>query len=137
MAQLEAWEKLANKELSRLGKKVEDLHTLTAEEINIKPLYTEADVADLEVTGSLPGIAPFVRGPRATMYAASHGPSANMPGFPPPKNPMLFIAAIWRPGKRGCRWPSICRPIGVMIPIMNVSPATWAKPGWLSIASKI
>lgn len=101
MAQLEAWEKLANKELSRLGKKVEDLHTLTAEEINIKPLYTEADVADLEVTGSLPGIAPFVRGPRATMYAAQPWTIRQYAGFSTAKESNAFYRRNLAAGQKG------------------------------------
>ncbi|HSN51971.1 MAG TPA: methylmalonyl-CoA mutase [Woeseiaceae bacterium] len=35
----------------------------------VKPLYTAADLADVEYLDSLPGMAPFVRGPKATMYA--------------------------------------------------------------------
>ena len=35
----------------------------------MKPLYTEADLEGLEAVGSLPGLEPFVRGPRATMYS--------------------------------------------------------------------
>src|SRR4029079_5642878 len=34
-----------------------------------KPLYTAADLENLETVGGLPGMEPFVRGPRATMYA--------------------------------------------------------------------
>src|SRR6202030_3958291 len=39
------------------------------EGIVVKPLYTAADLEQLECAGGLPGIEPFVRGPRATMYA--------------------------------------------------------------------
>src|SRR5437870_436276 len=42
---------------------------LTPEGIPVKPLYTAADLEDLERAGGLPGMEPFVRGPRATMYA--------------------------------------------------------------------
>jgi len=64
------WEKLANRELSRREQTVEALVCHTAEGIDVKPLYTEEDLQGLEVTGSLPGLAPFVRGPRATMDTA-------------------------------------------------------------------
>ena len=101
MAQLEAWEKLANKELSRLGKSVDDLHTLTAEEISIKPLYTEADLADLEVTGSLPGIAPFVRGPRATMYAAQPWTIRQYAGFSTATESNAFYRRNLAAGQKG------------------------------------
>ncbi|TKI07775.1 methylmalonyl-CoA mutase [Martelella alba] len=101
MAQLEAWEKLANKELSRLGKSVDDLHTPTAEGITIKPLYTGADTADLEVTGSLPGIAPFVRGPRATMYAAQPWTIRQYAGFSTAKESNAFYRRNLAAGQKG------------------------------------
>ena len=33
------------------------------------PLYTAADLAGLPYADTLPGFAPFVRGPQPTMYA--------------------------------------------------------------------
>src|ERR671919_102494 len=36
---------------------------------DVKPLYTPLDLAGVEALDSLPGFEPFVRGPRATMYA--------------------------------------------------------------------
>ena len=41
----------------------------TAEGIEIKPLYTASDIQGLDYLNSVPGKEPFVRGPRATMYA--------------------------------------------------------------------
>jgi methylmalonyl-CoA mutase len=64
---LEAWSARAAKELR--GKPLEDLTVTTPEKIDVKPLYTEADLAGVPHLGSLPGAAPFVRGPRSTMYA--------------------------------------------------------------------
>ena len=61
------WEAQAKKE-----KKTNDLSDFkwdTPEGITVKPLYTAADTADLETADTLPGLAPFVRGPMATMYA--------------------------------------------------------------------
>jgi methylmalonyl-CoA mutase len=63
---LEAWSARAAKELR--GKPLEDLTVTTPEKIDVKPLYTEADLAGVPHLGSLPGAAPFVRGPRSTMY---------------------------------------------------------------------
>ena len=63
----EAWHALAEKELR--GKPVEALHWQTPEGISIKPLYTADDLAAMQHLDALPGLAPFVRGPRATMYA--------------------------------------------------------------------
>ncbi len=66
-ADLEAWRAEAKKELR--GKDPETLTWETPEGIPVKPLYTAADLAGLPHVDSLPGLAPFVRGPRATMYA--------------------------------------------------------------------
>jgi methylmalonyl-CoA mutase len=41
----------------------------TPEGIAVKPLYTAADLERLETLGGLPGLPPYLRGPRATMYA--------------------------------------------------------------------
>ncbi len=61
------WEKLATKELQ--GKPLEGLTREIPGGISVKPLYTADDLGELEHVNSLPGFAPFVRGPRATMYA--------------------------------------------------------------------
>ena len=45
------------------------LNWVTPEGITIKPLYTAADLTGLHHADSLPGFAPYVRGPQATMYA--------------------------------------------------------------------
>ena len=42
----------------------------TAEGIAVKPLYTAADLERSRRIGGLPGLPPYLRGPRATMYAA-------------------------------------------------------------------
>ncbi|MGI9614293.1 MAG: methylmalonyl-CoA mutase [Acidimicrobiales bacterium] len=60
------WSDLAAGELR--GGDPEDLVVATPEGIAIKPLYEEADLASVDHLGSLPGAAPYVRGPRATMY---------------------------------------------------------------------
>lgn len=52
------------------GGKVEALHWLTPDGITVKPLYTAQDLQGLKYTDTLPGFAPYLRGPQATMYAA-------------------------------------------------------------------
>ncbi len=64
---LDAWKKAAAK--SAPGGDVEKLSWVSPEGIVVKPLYTKLDVAGLEYTDTLPGFAPFARGPQATMYA--------------------------------------------------------------------
>ena len=61
------WADAAAKELK--GKSPDDLIWQTPEGIAVKPLYTAADLEGLEHVNTLPGFAPYVRGPRATMYA--------------------------------------------------------------------
>jgi methylmalonyl-CoA mutase len=64
---LDRWRDLASKELK--GADPDTLTWETPEGIAVKPLYTAADLEELETVGGLPGVEPFVRGPRATMYA--------------------------------------------------------------------
>ncbi len=64
---LAAWQKAAAK--SAPAGDVEALNWVTPEGIAVRPLYTAADVAGLAYTDTLPGFAPYVRGPQATMYA--------------------------------------------------------------------
>jgi methylmalonyl-CoA mutase len=64
---LSDWHDLATRECK--GKSPEALNWNTPEGIEVKPLYTAADIASLTHVDSLPGFAPFVRGPKATMYA--------------------------------------------------------------------
>ena len=64
---LDRWRDLAAKELK--GADPDTLTWQTPEGIAVKPLYTAADLEALECVGGLPGIEPFVRGPRATMYS--------------------------------------------------------------------
>ena len=66
-ADLKAWAALVGKETR--GRTPADLAWRTPEGIDVKPLYTAADLEGLEHLDSLPGFAPFVRGPRASMYA--------------------------------------------------------------------
>ncbi len=66
-ADLEAWQKAAEKSLK--GKPLSGLNWETPDGISVKPLYTAADTVNLPHTDTLPGFAPFIRGPQATMYA--------------------------------------------------------------------
>ena len=65
---LQTWTVLVDKETR--GRSPSDLTWHTPEGITVNPLYTAADLEGLEHLDSLPGFPPFVRGPRASMYAA-------------------------------------------------------------------
>ncbi len=62
-----AWRKLAAQELG--NRPFESLVWQTPEGIPVKSLYTRKDSEGLPCADSLPGLEPFVRGTRATMYA--------------------------------------------------------------------
>ena len=62
----EDWARLARSELK--SKPLDSLDWVTAEGIWVKPLYTAEDLAAIECLG-MPGFPPYLRGPRATMYA--------------------------------------------------------------------
>jgi methylmalonyl-CoA mutase len=66
-ASLAAWSKAAAK--SAPGGDPQALNWVTPEGISVQPLYTAADLVGLKYADTLPGFAPFVRGPQATMYA--------------------------------------------------------------------
>ena len=68
-ADLDGWRKLASKDTKG---NPDDLVWHTPEGLDVKPLYTRADVEGLDFFDTIPGAFPFLRGPRATMY--SHRP---------------------------------------------------------------
>ncbi|HBD1145122.1 methylmalonyl-CoA mutase [Escherichia coli] len=101
MSNEQEWQQLANKELSRREKTVDSLVQQTAEGITIKPLYTEADLDNLEVTGTLPGLPPYVRGPRATMYTAQPWTIRQYAGFSTAKESNAFYRRNLAAGQKG------------------------------------
>jgi methylmalonyl-CoA mutase len=60
------WSELASKELK--DKELDDHFWETPEGIKVKPLYTEDDIKNIQHKLGFPGLPPFTRGPRATMY---------------------------------------------------------------------
>ncbi|HEY5674074.1 MAG TPA: methylmalonyl-CoA mutase [Malonomonas sp.] len=93
------WEVLAKKE-----KKIEDLSNFkwdTPEGIAVKPLYTAADIAGLETTDTLPGLAPFVRGPMATMYAGRPWTVRQYAGFSTAEESNAFYKRNLAAGQQG------------------------------------
>ena len=63
---LEEWRALFARELK--GREPEDLRWLTPEGIEVEALYTASDLEAMEHLDTLPGLAPYLRGPRASMY---------------------------------------------------------------------
>ena len=60
------WKELAAKELK--GKDLKQHFWETPEGIKVKPLYTAEDLKNINHEIGFPGVPPFTRGPRATMY---------------------------------------------------------------------
>jgi methylmalonyl-CoA mutase len=96
---IEAWRKAAAKELG--GKDPDCLVWETPEGIPIKPLYTAADLEQLEQIDSLPGIWPFVRGPRATMYANRPWTIRQYAGFSTAEESNAFYRQALAGGQKG------------------------------------
>ncbi len=76
---LDAWEKAAAKQSP--GGDVGNLVWNTPEGLAVKALYTKADVEGLEFADTLPGFAPYLRGPQPTMYAVKPWTIRQYAGF--------------------------------------------------------
>jgi methylmalonyl-CoA mutase len=98
-ADLKHWTELATKE--RKGKDPADLVWHTPEGIDVKPLYTAADVEDLDFTDTTPGTYPFIRGPRATMYAGQPWTIRQYAGFSTAEESNAFYRANLAAGQMG------------------------------------
>ena len=96
---LAEWEKLAAKELRE--RPLNDLTWMTPEGIPVKPLYTAADLEQLETLGSLPGFPPFTRGPKATMYAGRPWTVRQYAGFSTAEESNKFYRANLAAGQMG------------------------------------
>ncbi len=98
-ADREKWQQLAAKELR--GKSLEDLVWRSAEGIEVKPLYTAQDLEDLSFVDSTPGLAPFIRGPRATMYSNRPWTVRQYAGFSTAEESNAFYRANLAAGQQG------------------------------------
>ncbi len=96
---LAQWEKLASAELK--GARSDSLSWTTPEGIKVKPLYTEADLVGLEHVGGMPGFAPYVRGPRATMYANRPWTIRQYAGFSTAEESNAFYRRALAAGQAG------------------------------------
>ena len=93
------WRQLAEKDLK--GGSPDDLVWQTPEGIAVKPLYTAADLEEIEVRDSLPGFAPYVRGPRATMYTGRPWTIRQYAGFSTAEESNAFYRQALAGGQAG------------------------------------
>ncbi len=96
---MEQWEKLASKELR--GKPLESLTWQTPEGIAVKPLYTAQDLQSLQHCNTYPGIEPFLRGPKATMYAGRPWTIRQYAGFSTAEESNAFYKKNLAAGQQG------------------------------------
>ena len=93
------WEELAKKESKKDS--LNHLNWKTPEEFTVKPLYTNEDIEDLEFVDTFPGLSPFVRGPRATMYAGKPWTIRQYAGFSTAEESNEFYKKNLAQGQQG------------------------------------
>jgi methylmalonyl-CoA mutase len=101
---LEDWAALAAAELK--DRPLAGLEWTTPEGIPVKPLYTAADLAAIEaegypLTSAMPGFPPYLRGPRATMYANRPWTIRQYSGFSTAEESNRFYRENLRAGQMG------------------------------------
>ena len=93
------WQDLATKELR--GKPLESLDWNTPEGLFVKPMYTAEDLEGMDHMDTLPGLKPYVRGPRATMYAGRPWTIRQYAGFSTAKESNAFYRRCLAGGQKG------------------------------------
>ena len=93
------WYSAAAQELR--GRTVDDLNWNTLEGIQIKPLYTAEDIAELDHMGGVPGQEPFTRGVKATMYAGRPWTIRQYAGFSTAEESNAFYRKALASGQQG------------------------------------
>lgn len=96
---IDNWQKLAEKELR--DKPLSALNWQTPEGIQVKPLYTAQDLMEMEHLDTLPGLDPFVRGPKATMYAGRPWTVRQYAGFSTAEESNAFYRKNLAAGQTG------------------------------------
>jgi len=96
---LEEWQALATKQMK--GLTPEEMEWHTPEGVPIKVLYTQEDTKDLEFANTMPGMAPYVRGPQATMYAGRPWTIRQYAGFSTAEESNTFYRKNLKAGAQG------------------------------------
>ncbi len=93
------WKALAARDLR--GRSPDDLTWETPEGIAVSPIYTAEDLEAADHLGTLPGQAPFVRGPRATMYTGRPWTIRQYAGFSTAEESNAFYRKALAAGQQG------------------------------------
>jgi methylmalonyl-CoA mutase len=83
------------------GRTLDALIAQTMEQIPVKPLYTPDDLAELEHLRFTAGIAPFLRGPYATMYVTQPWTVRQYAGFSTAEKSNAFYRRNLAAGQKG------------------------------------
>ncbi len=97
--EIKKWQDLATKELR--GKPLESLDWNTPDGILVKPMYTAEDLTGMDHIDTIPGLEPYVRGPRATMYAGRPWTIRQYAGFSTAKESNAFYRRCLAAGQKG------------------------------------
>ena len=95
----DTWRKQAEKELR--GRPLDDLTWDTLEGIPVSPLYTADDLSGLDHLNTTPGIEPFTRGVRATMYTGRPWTIRQYAGFSTAEESNAFYRRALAAGQQG------------------------------------
>ena len=87
--------------LAETGKMPEEALWQTPELLDVKPLYTAADLAGLDHLETLPGLAPFLRGPYPTMYVNQPWTVRQYAGFSTAEESNAFYRRNLAAGQKG------------------------------------
>lgn len=95
----DAWKQVAKRELR--DKPLDRIDRQTPEGILVKPLYLEQDTETLAHLGSMPGLEPYTRGPKATMYANRPWTIRQYAGFSTARETNAFFRRNLAAGQKG------------------------------------
>jgi len=95
---LAAWRRCAEAEA---GAPPDRLEWNTPEGIPVRPLYTTADLEEVDHLDTLPGIAPYVRGPYPTMYVTRPWTIRQYAGFSTAEQSNAFYRRNLAAGQKG------------------------------------
>jgi methylmalonyl-CoA mutase len=96
---MKKWQEAAVKELK--GRPLESLNWETPEGISVKPIYTAEDLEGLDTVNTLSGMAPYLRGPSATMYANQPWTIRQYAGFATARESNEFYRKNLAAGQKG------------------------------------
>ncbi|MCZ2812303.1 methylmalonyl-CoA mutase [Modestobacter sp. VKM Ac-2979] len=83
------------------GRDVREATWQTPEGIAVPPLFTAADLADVDFLDTLPGIAPYLRGPYPTMYTTQPWTVRQYAGFSTASESNAFYRRNLAAGQKG------------------------------------